>query len=117
MAKIAAEDNTQAYGYYKVNLDVSAYSKITFKVFRPAGEGGYYLRIKTGDSAKIVNDDCAIAKVAGEWIEVTIDVSKLANKNLYKLYVQFGTNDSSGGANAQGVKGKYIYVSDIYGIK
>ncbi|MBE5753275.1 MAG: hypothetical protein E7343_04335 [Clostridiales bacterium] len=119
MAKITATNNWQSAGVYTASLDVSAYSKITFSVYRPAGEGGYYLRVKSknGSSYPQIYAGTSIAKVAGEWVEVTINVSDLTNKNLQNMYVQFGTTDSTTGAAAEGSQGKYILVSDIYGIK
>ena len=119
MAKITATSNWQAAGLYTGSLDVSAYSKIIFKVFRPAGEGGYYLRIKSrnGSSYPQIYSETSTPKAAGEWVEVSINVSDLTNKNLQNMYVQFGTTDSTAGKQAEGTKGKYILVSDIYGIK
>ena len=117
MAKVTANANTQAYGYYVKELDVSAYSKIVFKVYRPAGEGGYYLRIKTGNAGTNIYDGWATPINAGEWVEITLDVSRIENKSLYKFYVQFGTNGTLDYTQAKGEKGKYILVSDIYGIK
>lgn len=119
MAKITATNNWQSAGYYNKNMDVSAYSKIVFKVFRPAGEGGYFLRVKSknGSSYPQIYTEASKAKNAGEWVEVTINVSQLTNSNLVNLIVQFGTTDSTTGAQAQGTAGKYILVSDIYGIK
>ena len=119
MAKITATSNWQAAGLYTGSLDVSAYSKIIFKVFRPAGEGGYYLRIKSrnGSSYPQIYSETSTPKAAGEWVEVSINVSDLTNKNLQNMYVQFGTTDSTAGKQAEGTKDKYILVSDIYGIK
>ena len=117
MAKLTATNKYQATAQYKQSLDVSAYSTIHFKVFRPAGEGGYYLRVKTKDGSSYpqIYTDASTAKKAGEWVEVSIDVSKLTNQNLQNLFIQFGTNDTTGGANHTNDQGKYIYISDIYG--
>ena len=122
MAKITATSNWQSAGKFIGSIDVSEYSKITFKVYRPAGEGGYYLRIKQfigGSSYPLIENsvDPTVSRVAGTWYDVTFDVSKLNNKTLKDLYVQFGTKDSTSGAQAEGTKDKYILVSDIYGVK
>ena len=119
MAKITATDQYQATGQYKGSLDVSEYSKIRFKVYRPAGEGGYYLRVKSKNGSKYpqIYSEASIDKVAGEWVTVTINVADLTNQNLENLFIQFSSNDTTGGATGKNEKGKYIYVSDIYGIK
>ena len=119
MAKITATSNWQSAGVYTESLDVSAYSKITFSVYRPAGEGGYYLRVKSKfgeNDYRQIYSETSIDKKAGEWINVTINVADLKNENLQNFYVQFGTKDSTQpNTQAEGVKDKYIYVSDIYG--
>ncbi len=113
-------DGSQAYGVFKSDVDLSGYSKITFKVYRPStgAGGGWYLRIKTGSGAAIANSpDCSVLRRAGDVVEVVIDVNDLADKNLNYLYIQFGTTDTASGEKVNGTINTYILVSDIYGIK
>ena len=113
MAKIYSNISTQAYGYYCQSLDVSAYYKITFKVFRPASHNyGYYVRVKTGTAFTLINSDATTSKSAGVWYNITLNVSDVADGNLNEFYIQFGTDTTN-----MGDKDRYIYVSDIYGIK
>ena len=118
MAKLTAEKKYQATAQYTQSMDVSEYSTINFKVYRPAGQGGYYLRVKTkvsSDSYPQIYSEASTAKSAGEWIDVSISVSDLHNQNLQNLFIQFGTTDTTTGGANKNDQGKYIYISDIYG--
>lgn len=122
MAKIISTQNYHcAGGVYTEAISLEDYSYIQFKVFRPAGEGGYYLRILK-ESTRLNQEDSEIAKSAGVWYTYRLSVDDLINsnnsdttdgkKNLWKLFIQFGSDTGNNGKT-----GKYIFVSDIYGIK